>query len=878
MASLAPPINADKYMDVLSFNHVPDQFVAYFKTLLKKSDQALVEDFYKQADIIQLVYSRAWYVEQIILQLWKQYIGSNELTIVAVGGFGRGELHPYSDVDILILKPNKSNQYNEQITGFIQSLWDIGLDVGQSVRTPNECFIQAKKDVTIATNLMESRLIRGNKKLFLRMQNKVTAKKIWKGEDFFNAKSKEQKHRHKKFSDTTYNVEPNIKEGQGGLRDIQMVSWVAQRFFQTNSLHELVDEGFLTEYEYIHLIKGQAFLWRVRFALHIIAKRKEDRILFDYQLKLAKFFGFHDEGMKNPAVEQFMQIFYRNVMRLERLNSRLLQLFDENILKENHKDSLQDINQSFHIINNFLEIKNIALFRSSPIVWFELFLLIQKYPEIQGIRADTVRAMRHNINYINKDFRHNSLVKQQFIEILQQQHKVAAVLNQMNRLGILARYLPVFGRIVGRMQFDLFHIYTVDQHSLFAVRNLCLLRHNKTDVLRAKQIFSNIAKPYLVYIAALFHDIAKGREGHHADLGAIDADKFCTDHNIINNDKALVVWLVKYHLIMSKTAQKRDLNDIDTIKSFAMKVDSMDKLRSLYLLTIADISATDPKLWNSYKESLLYELFLKTKQFLTDKGSGISLEQIKNKLANQLQSYHLSESRIKQQIDEFPQDLLAYLSYQKLSIIHQLIATKTIPIVADISDQTNDSQEEQQTKIEREGNTTAFVIYCNDFKGLFYIMVAILKKYNFTVVDANINNTINNHALNIVHCLSDGSQDVQNKMITELSSALAKEKFYEISLQKYTPNREKIFKIKPKIKLLKSNNVNDSMIEVICRDKHGLLSHIAKLLLSLDISINAAKIVIVGARAEYTYWLSINQQALDKEQLKKLKQKLLDIL
>jgi [protein-PII] uridylyltransferase len=877
MASLAPPIYADKYLDVLSFNQIPDNFIPYFKALLKKSDKALIEDFISQAEITQLVHSRAWYVEQIILQLWVKYIDSDDLAFVAVGGFGRGELHPFSDVDILILKPKKNNTHNKQISSFIQALWDIGLDVGQSVRTPNECFVQAKDDVTVATNIMEARLIRGNKKIFLQMQNKVTAKKIWKGEDFFIAKSKEQKLRHKKFSDTTYNVEPNIKEGPGGLRDIQMVSWVAQRFFQTSSLHELVDEGFLTEHEYIRLIKGQTFLWRVRFALHIIAKRKEDRILFDYQLKLAKLFGFHDVGRKNPAVEQFMQIFYRNAMRLERLNSRLLQLFDETILKDNHQDSLQDINQNFHIVNHLLEIKNTDLFQTSPTVWFELFLLIQKYPLIQGIRADTVRAMRHNIKHINEDFRHNPQVKRQFIQILQQQHKVAAVLNQMNRLGILARYLPVFGKIVGRMQFDLFHIYTVDQHSLFALRNLCLLRHNKTDVLRAKQIFANIAKPYLVYIAALFHDIAKGREGHHADLGAIDADEFCTDHGITGKDKALVIWLVKYHLIMSETAQKRDLNDIDTIKSFSIKVNSMDKLRSLYLLTIADISATDPKLWNSYKESLLHELFLKTKQYLTDKGDEISLKQIKNNLANELVSYGLTKVQIKQQIDEFPQDLLAYLSSQKLSTIHQLIASQAIPVVADISDKVNDV-EDQHTKIEREGNTTAFVIYCNDFKGLFYIMVSILEKYNFIVVDANINNTINNHALNIVHCLSDGSQDLQNKMINELSTALAKEKFYEISLQKYTPNREKLFKIKPKIKLLKSNSPNDSMIEVICRDKHGLLSHIAKLLLSLDISINAAKIVTVGARAEYTYWLSINQQALNTQQLKQLKHKLLDIL
>ncbi|MBL4659188.1 MAG: [protein-PII] uridylyltransferase [Alcanivoracaceae bacterium] len=877
MSLLTPPIYAYKYLDVLKFNHIPKSFLPFFKQLLEQSDKDLVQDFYAQAEITQLVTSRAWYVEQIIIQLWKQYIKTKKITLIAVGGFGRGELHPFSDVDLLILKPQNNSSYNTEISQFIQSLWDIGLDVGQSVRTAHQCYQQAKDDVTVATNLMEARYILGNEKIFIRMTKKVTAKKIWKGEDFFSAKSDEQKRRHKKYSDTTYNVEPNIKEGPGGLRDIQMVSWVAQRFYQTNSLHELVDIGFLTEYEYIHLIKGQSFLWRVRFALHIIAGRKEDRILFDYQLKLARIFGFHDEGIKNPAVEQFMQIFYRNAMRLQRLNLRLLQLFDENILKEKHKDSVEDINQHFHIVNGFLEIKNTDLFHSTPTVWFELFSLIQKYPKLDGVRADTVRAMRHNINQIGNNFRNNKLVKKQFLKILQQNSKVAAVLNQMNRLGILARYLPVFGKIVGRMQFDLFHIYTVDQHSLFALRNLCLLRHGKTNVLRAKEIFDNIAKPYLVYIAALFHDIAKGREGHHADLGAIDAQQFCQNHGISDEDSTLIVWLVKYHLIMSETAQKRDLSDPETIKTFAQSADSLLKLRALYLLTIADISATDPKLWNHFKESLLHELFIKTKQYLTTNKEDISLDIIKQNLISKLLANGVFSTQVKQQINAFPEDLLNRLHTNKSHKILLLLAKKSPPIVANLSQQLN-SSEKNHTSIEKRGNSIEFLIFSRDFKGLFYIMVAILEKYNFAVVDANINITKNKFALNTVQCLTEESPNSQDSMINELSTALKAEKFYDIAIKKYTPIREKVFKIKPKVKTLKSSRRNETLIEVICRDQHGLLALIAKTLFLLDISINAAKIVTVGARAEDNFWLSINQQALTTEQLATLQTKLLEIL
>ena len=857
---LAPPLNAENYLDVLELQ--TPQTVAFYKSLLKQANIKITQEFDQNSDVIDMVRTRAWYVEQIIIQLWHKFIQTDVLSLIAVGGFGRGDLHPFSDVDLLVLKPSQSKKHDDSISNFIQSLWDAGLDIGSSVRTCNECFEQARDDVTIATNLMEARFILGQYKKFKKMQKLVSTKKIWRGEDFFIAKWKEQKSRHKKFNDTTYNVEPNLKEGPGGLRDIQMISWVAQRFFQTKSLHHLVDAGFLTEHEYIRLKKGQNFLWKVRYALHIIAGRKEDRVLFAYQLKLAKFFGFHDEGIKNPAVEQFMQIFYRNTMRLERLNSRLLQLFDENILKENHKDSIQQLNSRFHIVNDFLEIKDENLFQTEAKVWFELFLLIQKHPQIQGVRADTVRAMRHNIDKIDADFCINPEVNQQFINILKQKHKVASVMNQINRLGILARYLPVFGRIVGRMQFDLFHIYTVDQHSLFTVRNLCLLRHDKTEVKSATVIFSKIPKPYLIYIAALFHDIAKGREGHHAELGAIDVAEFCKQHNINKEDSKLVVWLVKYHLIMSETAQKRDLSDPNIIQKFAKSVGSMLKLRALYLLTIADISATDPKLWNSFKQSLLYELFFKTKQHITDNKQELSITKIKHNLSQQLKQKGFNPKQIADHFDDIPDDFYSSYNAQDLLKIHQLIIGSSIPHIAILSNNEN---------------STEFLFYCHDFKGLLYIILSILEKYNYTVVDANINNTKSQMALNTIHCLSDKS-DQNKRMIKELTLALTKQELYEIAIEKYTPTRDNVFKIKPKIEFLQSNNHNDSLIEVICRDRHGLLPIIAKTLLSLNISINAAKIVTVGARAEFTYWLSINNKALTKKQLEQLQHNLLKIL
>ena len=869
MALLAPPVDAENYLDVLQFNQSTDKKTIFFKTILQRADHALVSDFYDHKEITRLVRARAWYVEQIILQLWKTHITCTRSALVAVGGFGRGELHPHSDVDLLILVPKNHRETKTRLSLFIQSLWDIGLDVGHSVRTVKQCYKKAKKNVTITTSLMEARHICGHKKRFNRMTTMITAKRIWKGQAFFAAKSQEQKLRHKRFSDTTYNLEPNIKEGPGGLRDIQMISWVAQRFFATTSLHELVDAGFLTEHEYINLIKGQNFLWSVRFALHIIAKRKEDRIAFDHQLKLADIFGYLDVGKKNPAVEQFMQAFYRNAMRLERLNLRLLQLFDENILKEKHQNAITNINPRFHIVNDFLEIKDTTLFHSCSEVWFELFLLLQKYPEIQGVRADTVRAMRHNLNHINTDdFRNNNAVKQQFLQILQQNAKVASVFNQMNQLGILARYLPAFGRIVGRMQFDLFHIYTVDQHSLFVLRNLCLLRHGKTQVTQAESIFAEIPHPYLVYIAAIFHDIAKGREGDHSELGAIDAEQFCENHGITDDDQQLVVWLVKDHLIMSETAQKRDLSDPQTIQHFAQSVQSPLRLKALYLLTIADISATDPKLWNGFKASLLRELFVKTIRHFSTEQNEASLINVKKGLNQHLRDQNIHTAAIESKLHNFPEKFLRRMPQQKLHDILTLVINKPAPIITCLKNHEARKTDNHQV--------VEFFIYCADFKGLFYMTAAILEKYHFNIVDANINVTNDHFALNTIKCMT--TQATKTEVINELTDCVAEQKIRDISINKYTPQRERAFTIQPQIKILESHSNEQSLIEVICRDSHGLLARISKVLYLLGISINAAKIVNVGTRAEDTFWLSQNKQALNTEHLALIQKKLLEIL
>jgi len=472
----------------------------------------------------------------------------------------------------------------ENIEQLLTFLWDIGLEVGQSVRSVDECVEQAKQDITVTTNIMESRLLAGNQELLDQMREATSPKNIWPSDQFFKGKWEEQKLRYAKFDDTATNLEPNLKEGPGGLRDIQTVGWVAKRYFGCNTMHGLVEHNFLTESEYETLMEGRFLLWKIRFALHLLTGRREDRLLFDYQRALAQEFGFVDQE-HSLAVEQFMQRYYRTAIRIERLNERLLQLFEEAILLENHPAEILSINKRFQARNGFLEVTKDNVFRRYPFALLEIFLLLQLYPELKGVRAS-----------------------------IRQSNGVTSELRRMKRYGILSTYLPVFSNIVGRMQYDLFHVYTVDEHTLFVVRNLrrFAVATRVHEFPLCSDIISRQPKPELLYLAGLFHDIAKGREGDHSTMGAKDAWEFCKKHGLSTYDSKLVAWLVRNHLLMSMTAQRQDTSDPEVIYNFAKKMGTIARLDHLYLLTVADTRATDPKKWNSWKESLLKDLYTAT--------------------------------------------------------------------------------------------------------------------------------------------------------------------------------------------------------------------------------------------------------------------------
>ncbi len=589
-----------------------------FKQLLKQKDDELRQKFNPHNSVSKLLKNRSDFIDEILLCCWQHKLGeyADQLSLCAVGGYGRRELFPYSDIDLVVLLDSEdTSAYQDALSNFFTFLWDIGLKLGQSVRTINQCIEAAIADQTIITSLMEIRLITGNSKLHKTLKQQTTSDKIWPSDQFFTAKMEEQRLRYAKYHDTAYNLEPNIKEGPGGLRDRQVIAWVFKRHYNSSTLKELIQYDFMPESEYLELVAALEVLWRIRYALHLLTNRCEDRLIFDYQRDLASQFGFSTEHQEyNQDVEQFMQFYFKTVLGLERLNEMLLQLFNERFISGEVVYKTIPLNDKFVVINGYLEATNDTLFERHPLALLELFLVLEQNSSIKGVRATTIRLIRKNLHLIDDDFRRNKAANRLFIEVFRQPRGITDQLRRMNRYGVLAAYIPCFANIVARMQYDLFHIYTVDEHTLFVIRNLrrFALEKHSDELPFCNDIFLMISKPEVLYLAGLFHDIAKGMSGDHSALGAELAREFCVQHELSSHDTNLICWLVRNHLVMSMTAQRKDIGDPDVIHQFAQTVGSIEYLNYLYLLTVADIRATNPELWNGWKDALLKELYSAT--------------------------------------------------------------------------------------------------------------------------------------------------------------------------------------------------------------------------------------------------------------------------
>ncbi len=832
--------------------------VALFRQTLKDAKATLFADYDRGRPVAELVAARSRSVDAVLQAAWRRFLPRHdELALIAVGGYGRRELHPASDIDLLILvEDDHLAEIGESLGTFLTFLWDIGLEIGHSVRTVEECVAEARDDITVVTNLIESRLITGNPSLFERMNEATSPGHIWRSEAFFAAKCEEQRARWTKYGATAYNLEPNIKENPGGLRDIQMIGWVTKRHFGAESLHQLATHGFLTETELLALIDGQASLWRIRFALHRLTGRREDRLLFDYQRTLATEFDFSD-GEHNLAVEQFMQQYYRTVIELNGLNEMLLQLFQEAILLHDRIGPPQPINKRFQSRSGYLEVTNNRVFRRTPVALLEAFHVLQLRPELKGIRASTIRLIRESRHLIDDTFREDLRARSLFMEILRCPSGLTHALRRMNRYGVLAAYVPAFANIVGRMQYDLFHVYTVDEHTLRVVRNLrrFSVHEHDDEFPLCSSIAQRIPKRELLYIAGLFHDIAKGRGGNHSLLGAHDAWDFCQLHALSEFDSRLVAWLVENHLLMSMTAQRKDIADPEVVQSFAEQIGDINRLNYLYLLTVADARATNPRRWNSWKNALLRDLYLATLRALE---RGLDNPQAQDDLVAQKQSEAM---RILAQQGVEAQDCRALWVRFNLDFF----APSSPEEIAQQSKHLLDARGEALPLVAvrplpARGCTEVF-IYARDQQSLFVRITALLDQYALNIMDARIITTDDGTAINSFQVLTPEGRPIEPGEPTErlragLHEELTSLEGTPIDVARRMPRQNRYFPIETRVSFADDSRNRRTMMRLVALDRPGLLAQIGAVFEQCGIRLRSAKIATVGAEVDDVFFIT----------------------
>lgn len=829
-----------------------------FKDVLNNATAVLSQRFKAGRAATELVQARSNVVDTVLVKAWLQYFNEDatDIALLAVGGYGRGELHPASDVDVQILLKDDEEHHNDALGLFITFLWDIGLEIGHSVRTLDECVAEATADITVATNLQEARLLFGPNELFNKQRTLCAPDKIWPSKDFFQAKLNEQITRHEKFDDTAYNLEPNIKEGPGGLRDIQVIGWVAKRHFNIDTLDELSKDKFLTEQEYKSLHEGQAFLWKVRFGLHVITGRREDRLLFDHQRELAKQFGYQDDR-RHLAVEYFMKQYYRTVMELSRLNEMLLQLFKEEILLADDSSEPVEINNRFQSRKGFIEVVHENVFKRYPFALLEMFLLLEQHPELKGVRANTIRLVREHRYLINVQFRSDLRCKSLFMEIMRQTEGVTHELRRMNLYGVLAAYLPVFENIVGQMQHDLYHVYTVDEHTLTLIRNL--RRYTVPEFYHefplCSSIMNNVPKQEIVLLAGLYHDIAKGRGGNHAELGAIDALAFCKDHGLSDFDSNLVAWLVRSHLIMSSTAQRKDITDPDVVHEFAQLMGDKMHLDYLFLLTVSDIRATSSSVWNSWKGTLLRELYSATEAAFRRglENPIMQSERVKDyqrQAREALVEKGITEKNIDMLWDRFGDEyFIRYSPNEMIWHTESILTPEKIktPLIL--------------LRKRPQGDGTEIFIHTEYNSQLFTIITSLIEQMNLTVLDARIFTSKDKYTLDTFLVLeADGSQLTDESRISELKESLVQNiKQTEISsatVSQHIARAVKHFKFPSRVYFEENEIQNQTMMKVVAYDRPGILSEIGEAMHHCEVTLHKAKVATYGEKAEDIFFIT----------------------
>ena len=819
---------------------------AEWKRALHSERDALRAQFAKVPAAGRLLIRHSRVIDRMLGVVWKAQGLPHTWALLAVGGYGRGQLFPCSDIDLVVLLPEPADaRVQQKLETFIGTLWDVGLEVGHSVRTVAECAELAAQDLTVQTSLLEARLLRGDRSLFRRFVNRLD--RALDPADFLQAKQLEQQQRHARYQES--NLEPNIKESAGGLRDLHNILWISRAAGIGKTWGELARRGVITSEEAREIQRHEGFLQMLRVRLHYLAGRREDRLLFDHQSALARQFGLHDRPHR-LASEQLMQRYYRAAKSVSELNAILLQNLRARIAPSPDKE-YHAINARFGMRDELLEARDEHLFEREPTAILETFRLLQEHHELKGIGVRTLRALWRARRHIDPAFRRVPANRRLFIEIFKSPTYVERALRRMNQCGILGRYLPAFGRIVGQMQHDLYHVYTVDEHILRVIRNL--RRFSIPELAHefplCSRLMSNFARHEVLYLAALFHDIAKGRGGDHSLLGKADARRFCAAHGLSREDIELVVWLVEHHLVMSTTAQKQDLSDPEVIRAFTERVQDQRRLVALYLLTVADIRGTSPKVWNAWKGKLLEDLFHLSHRQLA--GDAVSLD-------SSLQARQ-DEALAKVRLYAVPENAHEAL-WSKLDMSYflrhapQEVAWHTRLLYSRV----NAAKPVVKARLSPVGEGLQVMVYAPDQKLLFARICSFFESISYDIFEAKIYTTRHGYALDSFQVHDATNREPQYRdLISYIEYELADRLLQKAPLQplgKPRLNRQlRHFPISPEVNIQRDDKGVYRVLSVIAGDRPGLLSRIARVLNTYDINLHTAMINTLGSRAEDTF-------------------------
>ena len=857
-----------------------------FKDVIKHGLAQLKEHQNNGVSAADLIEKYTWMIDKLVIIAWdhhcKHFSFDGEAELLAVGGYGRAELHPHSDVDLLILLADERyDEAKDLVENFLRFLWDIGLEIGHSVRSLKDCVKEAKADLTITTNLLEARHLAGAKTLFQELDEKVRAPRTWSPEKFFNGKVEEQDQRHAQYQDTAYSLEPNLKESPGGLRDLQTILWVYNRHYGVRSYKQMHDQGLINSDEYRLLIRARNILWKMRTGLHLITNRHEDRLMFDAQRQLAEEFGYVDTKA-HLAVEQLMKRYYRTAKDVIYLNEVLLASYRVNHIKRFSLSSTKSLDDHFILRNKLIEQRDEDVFKQQPRAMIKLFSLMQEH-DISAIHPDTIRSIRANLNLVNKQFRSDREVQKLFLSLFKDPGtSLIKALSRMNAYGFLGTYIPTFGAIVGQMQHDLFHVYTVDGHTLKVIENITRLRKDPDEFPIASDILEDMHKPERLFIGALFHDIAKGRGGDHSVLGESDAYEFCIQHGMSEYDARLVGWLVLSHLMMAHFSQRRDISDPDVIKEFAEIVGDQEHLNNLYLLTLADIKGTSPKVWNAWKGQLLLELYQATSKALRQ---GVAKpiyekEHIEDdqQLAMELIVEQLGEKNINQEHiqqfwdtldgDYFIRNEPYYIAWHATSLIeNNAIAMPLVSI-----------------RYSERLEANMFFVYAPETNSLLTKVTGAFDELDLDIIEARLHMSSNGFALYSFNAVvpekSEAIKADYMQFLEQRVRTLILSNEDEKIISRGTASRAlKHFPIEPKVNF-HFNHDNYTTMVVTAQNQPGFLHNVALVLKRHNLDLFSARIATFGERAEDVFLIHHGDHTpvLDAQLLDQLDKQLCEAL